>query len=147
MRTIKRILVPMDFEPDFRTALDHAVALARRSDADIVILHAFDVPVVLSPGAPLMPMVDVTADLETSGQQWLDGVVDEARRAYPRVTGRLCRGLPSHEILAVAADENADLIVMETHGRTGMAHAFLGSVAEKVVRTSPIPVMTVHAAP
>lgn len=147
MRTFKKILVPMDFEPASRAALDHAIALARRFDADIVVMHAFDVPVILSPGAPLVPMVDVTADLEKSGQQWLDGVVDEARRAYPRVTGRLRQGLPSHEILAVAAEESADLIVMETHGRKGMAHAFLGSVAEKVVRTSPVPVLTVHAAP
>jgi nucleotide-binding universal stress UspA family protein len=147
MRTFQKILVPMDFEPTSHAALEHALALARKFDAEVVIMHAFDVPVITYPGAPLAHMIDVTADVEKSSKQWLDGVVAEARGAYPRVTGRLRQGLASHEILAVAAEENADLIVMETHGRRGVAHAFLGSVAEKVVRTSPVPVMTVRIAP
>jgi nucleotide-binding universal stress UspA family protein len=75
----------------------------------------------------------------------LDRALEKTRATFPRAESVLVRGDPCEGILHVARERNADLIVMGTHGRRGLSRAFLGSVAERVVRTSPTPVLTVGA--
>jgi nucleotide-binding universal stress UspA family protein len=141
----RTLLVPTDFSEAADAALDSAVELAAALDAQVILLHAFEIPTVGFPDASLQ----VTAEL---GRRILDGAqagLDErkAARGAANVAIRTCveQGAPWRVVLHVAERERADLIVMGTHGRRGLPHALLGSVAEKVVRTSPVPVLIVHA--
>jgi len=87
------------------------------------------------------------ADIETQARQSLDKLVPNEMRQKVEVEPVIRQGVPFLEIVRVAAERKADLIVMGTHGRTGLAHALMGSVAEKVVRMAACPVLTVrHAA-
>jgi nucleotide-binding universal stress UspA family protein len=146
MNPFKHILVPVDFGDADGSAVELAVQLAKSSDAQMTLLHAFD-PVAFSGATASYPL---TIDLEpiladAEGQL---GVLCNATRAdWPRVDSLLVRGNVCDSIVAVAQENDCDLIVIGTHGRRGLAHAFLGSVAEKVVRLATVPVMTVHPHP
>ena len=83
-------------------------------------------------------------DLERQACLDLAEVLPEAEAAKVEVTRQVVVGSPSHEIIKVAAAEKVDLIVIATHGRTGFSHLFMGSVAERVVRTAPCPVLTIR---
>lgn len=83
-------------------------------------------------------------DLERQARLDLTEVLPEAEAAEVEVTRQVVVGSPSHEIVKVAAAEEVDLIVIATHGRAGLSHLVMGSVAERVVRTAPCPVMTIR---
>jgi nucleotide-binding universal stress UspA family protein len=133
-RTIKRILVPTDFSSGSLDALDYAEELARVLDATLLLLHVERVPVAGSKAGERA---------HAAAAEHLGKVVEELAHHGLRVEMRLREGAPDEEIADVAASEHVDLIVMGTRGRTGVAHALLGSIAERVVRTSPCPVLTV----
>ena len=90
-----------------------------------------------------MPLNDTGPQVEREARRELDAAVTEARAQMDRVRGVLRRGRPWEEIIAMAADIKTDLIVVGTHGRQGLPHAILGSVAERIVRLSEVPVLTV----
>jgi nucleotide-binding universal stress UspA family protein len=137
--SFKNILVPIDFQSGSDRALDHALAFAPRFEANVTLVHAYSLqPPAYAPGVA-WPSVDF-AD---AAQRALDASVRAAKERYPRVEGILVRGEPWEVILATAKDRAADLIVMGTHGRRGIPRLLIGSVAEKVVRLAPIPVLTV----
>lgn len=123
-----RILVPTDFSPLSALALDHAVALASlcRASIHLVHVHADSSP----PGA--------------GGEPRLAALVSRCGGDRLVVTSQVCAGPPAATIVQVAADRAVDLIVIGTHGRQGLAHLMLGSVAEQVVRTAPCPVLIVR---
>ncbi len=136
MPTFSRILCPVDFSANSLRALDQAAALARRHHALLDLMNVEFVP--LNNPADLEDYVAVStepgrAQLEQTAREHLAGV---PHKLAVRV------GLPSHEIEKAAEDLDVDLIVMATHGRTGVAHLFLGSVAEHVVREAKRPVLT-----
>lgn len=143
---ISTILVPVDFSPGSEAALDWAQAIARAFEARIVLLHVLDVSVsaiVGGPGGVLVP---------PPPEALLDQMREEARAEMAALAARVPgaatlvhEGTPRHEILAAAQEVGADLIVMGTHGRTGLAHLLFGSVAEHVVRHAPVPVFTVRS--
>jgi nucleotide-binding universal stress UspA family protein len=83
---------------------------------------------------------------EQGARRALDEALSALRDRVPRLEGILRMGVPWEEILKAIAETHADLVVMGTHGRRGISHALIGSVAEKVVRASPVPVLSVHAA-
>ncbi len=143
----RRILVPHDFSTHATRALKVALDLARRNQGRVTVLHVV---------APIPPMVAVPAgipvgwlpptDLVPTARKELERIV---ARAPGRVDGPPVRcvvetGDPAERIIARARD--ADLIVMPTMGRSGLAHLLIGSVAEKVVRHAPVPVLTLRAA-
>lgn len=142
---IRTILVPVDFSPNADAAMAWAIDLAQRYDASLVIAHV--VQAVAWPASP-DGMSFTPADLLASTRRELDASLARTREAIassgvPAETA-LLDGTPAAEIAALARRASIDLIVMGTHGRTGIKHALLGSVAEKVLRTAPCPVLTVR---
>jgi nucleotide-binding universal stress UspA family protein len=144
MSAIRKILVPTDFNQSSDAAIDLAVDLAQALRASIVLMHAVELPMYSYPGAPMIPIVDIQADLTKSAQIGLDTTMKTLKERCPDTISVLRAGPAALSILDVAKEQKVDLIVMGTHGRRGFAHALLGSVAEKIVRASPMPVLTTH---
>ena len=141
--TFKKILCPTDFSEGARHALAYAAQLAIHDQAELVIVHAWELP-VFSGGFPIAPEV-IQQSLDES-KKLLDEALREARAlGVPTVSGRELRGLPWRAIVEhIADDHGIDLVVMGTHGRTGLRRVLLGSVAERVVRMSPASVLAIH---
>lgn len=144
MGPFRHILVPTDFEEASQKALALAAEIARGSGAKITVMHTCEIPVypyvdtALSAVDLLSPVVDLA-------EKKLAEVMKPFRDICPDANSVLKIGVPADQILAMAADTGADLIVMGTHGRRGVSHALLGSVTEKIVRLSSVPVLTVRA--
>jgi universal stress protein A len=147
MKLFRKILVPHDFSPHANRALKVAAALAREHRGRLLVLHA------IAPFTPVtgFPALEETAwippaDLVGHEQRRLESLVARTvgGRGAPRATVRVIIGDPFQRIIAAAA--GMDLIVMATAGRTGLSHLLIGSVAEKVVRHSPVPVLTLRPA-
>ena len=135
-----RILVPTDGSPEVDAVLDHAASLAAVHDAE---LHAmYVVNTAGYAGLPSDTTIGLGPALNEQGETALDRAEEHAGEiSVERV---LVEGAPSNEIVEYAAEEGCDLIVMGTHGRGGIDRLLLGSVAERVVRTSAVPVLTVR---
>jgi nucleotide-binding universal stress UspA family protein len=131
---VNRILVPTDFSPCSLHALRYAEELARRFGAELILLH---VDFALT-------IYDLPDSSPPVGGQAVERAVNLMRTHGLRARGLCHHGIPADEIVRSAAAEHADVIVMGTHGRTGLKHAVLGSVAESVIRTATCPVMTVR---
>jgi universal stress protein A len=145
MRVLRRILHATDFSTASRPALAKAIALARHGRAVLSIAHALSPPVpvgegFVSPGT--YDVIDRSARQHASKQ--LMALVSRAKRVGGRATGLLLDGAPHEQIPRAARRAHADLIVIRTHGRSGLSKALLGSVAERVVRFAPCPVLTVR---
>lgn len=148
MNTIERILVPVDFSECSRAAVRAAVGLAARYGAEVELLHVHDAP--WTPEAVTVRTEDgreVAAEqyLEEESQRQLTELaasVPELARIAHRKSIRT--GMSHDIILNRARAAGADLIVMGTHGRTGLSHLLMGSVAEKVLRGAPCPVLVVR---
>ncbi|QDT65543.1 universal stress protein [Calycomorphotria hydatis] len=144
MPPIKRILLPTDFSPYSHVAAEHAFQLAGCFGAELHLLHVIQDPVMMYPDVALSvppPMIDVR-ELESSAQKSLDRI---SIPEHISCTARTVRHGPEFlEIVRYAKENEIDMIVMGTHGRSGLSHALMGSVAEKVVRKAPCPVLTVR---
>ena len=149
MTAITRILVPTDFSDTSKEAFTYAKTLANRFDASLHLAHAFEDPFTaaafseLYAPLPLEFRNRLVTETERRLAEWLPA--DERRRLCG--TAEIIYGPPARTITAYAGKLRADLIVMGTHGRGGMSHLLLGSVAERVVREAPCPVVTVREAP
>jgi nucleotide-binding universal stress UspA family protein len=134
---IKRILVPVDFSPPSVHALDYAINFAKSLRAEVVLVFVVE---------PLYYAGDLGLFLEEQNRMAHHELAQLERRVQ-RKRGRcrtlVLRGTPYKEIVAAAKKHKTDLIVMGTHGRTGLSHLVMGSVADKVVRTATCPVLTV----
>jgi nucleotide-binding universal stress UspA family protein len=144
MKLFERILVPTDFSSHAEEAVRYASELSRRFEAPLTIVHVYDVtPYVLPETVPLYDTFQV-GQLREEFEKQLVAVRQRAEQAgVKQVEARLLQGSPSVEIPRFAEEQQFGLIVMGTHGRTGLAHLLLGSVAEKVVRKAPCPVLTI----
>jgi len=140
---ISRILVPTDFSAGAEPAHRWAVGLAEAFGAELLLLHVLDTRLAAIAGLPpdMAPMPAVDQLLQSARAE-----AEQQMRAlgarFPGAKTLLKEGVPRATILEVAKEERADLIVMGTHGRTGLSHMFFGSVAEHIVRYSRIPVLT-----
>lgn len=143
MPAIHRIVCPVDFSDTSERAARYAVALARQLGAGVHFVHAWQMPVYAFPDGAVILGPDVVAQITGELQRSLDAQVARHRESDVAVEGHLAQGIADREIVRIAQELGAELIVMSTHGRTGLSHLLLGSVAERVVRTSPIPVLTV----
>jgi len=139
-----RILVPVDFSPSSDHALDFAVALAAALDATVFLLNVIAVPTFGIEEIGIALTSSVMADLVRTNQAAVDDLVEARKDRAKLAAGMLRTGDPRDTIVQVAHEIGADLIVMGTHGRRGLTRALLGSVAEAIVRTSPIPVVTLR---
>jgi nucleotide-binding universal stress UspA family protein len=140
----KKILVPCDFEDLSRKACDMGLEIARSSRVPLVVLHVFQIPAAIYTGVAPMPLLDYTELVEKSAQAALR---DEATRLQGKdveVVPLFKMGVTWAEIIETAKRLDVGLIVMGTHGRRALPRAIMGSVAEKVVRLSPVPVLTIH---
>jgi nucleotide-binding universal stress UspA family protein len=138
------LLVPTDFGDSSNLAFDRAVALAQKLSAEVVLLHVWDLPILVPEGASV------------ATPEWAERIVEATQKALGieaarhatsgvKITTMSRQGDTWRAILAVAAELNPEMIVMGTHGRRGLPRALLGSVAEKVVRTAACAVLTVRA--
>jgi nucleotide-binding universal stress UspA family protein len=143
MNRLEHILVAVDFGESSQEALETAVFLAKKFGAALTLTHTCEIPAYAYPGMAFVPM-DLLTPVEDAARQSLAGTLADVQKRVPVATGILRRGLAASETLAVIDEEKPDLVVMGTHGRKGMARALLGSVAEKVVRLSSVPVLTVR---
>jgi universal stress protein A len=145
----KTILVPHDFS----SPANHAIALARDEakahGSALVLLHVIDLPTNLGPDIAIVPEpsgapVNMKEFATRGAEGHLADIAARLEKDGIKPVGMYVRfGKPAEEIIAFADEQNVDLIVMGTHGRTGLAHLLLGSVTERVVRTSSRPVLTV----
>jgi nucleotide-binding universal stress UspA family protein len=144
---IHRILVPTDFSPSARAALEYAAFLASRFGASLDVLHVSEPPGYVGP--------DTLAFLPHAGERPRGPAPDEVKQAVEGILARLAdrpgqvevrveSGEPGDAILRAAREGGADLVVMGTHGRTGLSRLLLGSVAEAVLRRASCPVLTIR---
>ena len=148
MSRLRRILHPSDFSRASRAAFSRAVEMTKDNRAELIVVHVWS-PVVFMGGdgySYISPKVyeEMEASARAYGMKHLDALVAKARKAGARARGLLLEGVPYERITRAAKAQHVDLVVMGTHGRTGLARLFLGSVAERVVAMSPCPVMTVR---
>ena len=148
MNNYRTIVVPYDFSDHARAALDTAVDLARRLESDLHLFHVVQLPVYTYPdfqGAAAAPEPDLV-DVRNAAMASLREIAASIEGAPGKVEAHVLEGATIVEMIRQFAEElDADLIVMGTHGRTGLAHVFLGSVAERTLRSAPCPVLTVQA--
>lgn len=141
----KKILCPIDFDDNSLAALDAAAKMARESDATVEVLHV--VPIIVQPGGTPIYVDVYTAEEQASQAKLVE--LAKTHLAGVKFELRTTVAQPSAAILHAQQNVGADVIVMSTHGRRGLAHLFLGSVAERVVREARCPVLTIrghHAA-
>ncbi|MDB4937725.1 MAG: Universal stress protein family [Labilithrix sp.] len=147
MLAFKRILVPTDFSAAADRALDFAIDIATISRARITLFHASWLPPdAFADYGWHANGIDWHADeIATAARKTLDEALARARARYPNTDSGVSFGEPWRAILDFVEEHGIDFVVMGTHGRRGLSHLVLGSVAEKVVRLSPVPVLTVRA--
>ena len=143
MIALKKILMPTDFSEPSRVALRYAQEFADRFGASLNILHVIEDFYLPGPSADgYMPMPGYFEEMEVRVKAEFDKCLSSEKRQG--VVTTIKRGNPFIEIVRYAKDQDVDLIVMGTHGRGPVAHLLMGSVAEKVVRKAPCPVLTVR---
>jgi nucleotide-binding universal stress UspA family protein len=139
MLAIKHILVPTDFSAASERALTMALDLARAFDAKVSLLHVWSIPNTGYAEALSWP-IDA---MEAAAKRALDDALASTSKLYAKTEAVLREGNEWKEVLGVVDELGVDLVVMGTHGRRGLPRLVLGSVAEKVVRLCPVPVLTV----
>ncbi len=148
MIDMKRILVPIDFSLGSRVALRHALGIAKRFDSHVEVIHIWEPAPVVTPNQ----MMWMGGDADTFWKKLSDDLrtrleavlAEEAPDMRDKIELQIEAGYVAHSIVRHIEKGHYDLVVMGTHGRTGLSHLLLGSVAERVVRLSPAPVMTVR---
>ncbi len=147
----RRILVPLDGSTLAEAALPHAVAVARRFEASLTLLQVVTtLPVAAAidagatAGAETVMSVEALEASEQAAHEYLDQVTQRRELGDIPVQAKVVRGRPAREIARLARGEGVDLIVMSTHGRSGLGRLVFGSVADQVLRESGIPILLVR---
>ncbi|HEY2909674.1 MAG TPA: universal stress protein [Gemmataceae bacterium] len=146
MISIRRILAPTDFSDNSTRAVRYAAELAAKFEAELVLLHVVQDLALVLPDA-VMPTPVATPNLDdmiAAAKTGIANLVGSLNLGALNPKAEVRVGSPATEIVAAAADLKADLLCVSTHGRTGLAHFLLGSVAEKIVRHAPCPVLSVR---
>lgn len=142
---MRKILCPVDFSEPSREAVHYASDLAVQFGAELTLLSVYHVPGYAMPDGVLVAgpeaLTEIAADVDDQLERFR---VEAVARGASNVLTESAMGAPHVEIVRYARENDHDLIVIGTHGRTGLKHVLLGSTAEKVVRTAPCPVLTVR---
>ncbi|WP_437545339.1 universal stress protein [Sorangium sp. So ce367] len=144
---MKTLLLAHDFNATSEIALDTAIELARKLSAKLVVAHVYSVPVYSFPeGSSLIPSAEDAARIADAAQRSLDQVLERRRATTPgvEISGVLRAGVPDEEICRLADEIGAEMIVIGTHARGAVARALLGSVAQRVVRSAKVPVLSIR---
>lgn len=142
---LKRILLPTDFSRNSATAANYACELATRFEAELHLLHALEIHPSLTPDFGMgLVLPKYISESRAAAEKALANVLDPSWLRGRTVVQAVVEGSPKAEIIRYAREHDIDLVVLSTHGRTGLPHVILGSVAENVVRTAPCPVLTVR---
>ena len=146
MITLKNILVATDFSTASRPAFRRAVELASASSAALWIAHVAAPATPMSPEGYVLPRFydDMNLAIRTDAQKRLKALLARARKAGVRARSIVLNGVAHEALNRAARRHRADLMVLGTHGRTGVARLFVGSVASRVVATAPCPVLTIR---
>lgn len=146
MIQLKKILVPTDFSEFSAPALKYGAAIAARFDSQLHLLHVCPDPAMLMPeaaGLGAAGVIDQSDQWEIKAREQLQDLPEDGWENSRDVVRSVATGSAYYEIIAYARQQDIDLIVLGTHGRSGFSHLLMGSVAENVVRKSPCPVLTV----
>jgi nucleotide-binding universal stress UspA family protein len=139
----QRILCPIDFSDISNHVFKIAIDLAEQFKADLYVIHVYQYPASAFPEGIYFAPDDMGTKIQGLLLTRLEEFVNTSSTSKINITSNLCEGIPDVEIINSADEINADMIVMGSHGRTGLSHVLLGSVAERVIRTSNIPVLSV----
>jgi nucleotide-binding universal stress UspA family protein len=145
MSAFKHILVPTDFGKASQRALEVALELAVQNGAKLTLLHVYELPEKDDDIDFEHLPADRYRPFDQAVREPLDAALASARASLPTATALLRSGHPRERILEVTRESGVDLVVMGTHGHRGILHALIGSVAERIVQLSPVPVLTVRA--
>ena len=145
MISLQKILVATDFSSFSEQALEFALVLAEKFLAKLYVVHLWELPMTGSLLPPEPYPESVLTEEQKAGEEHLTKVTNELRASAFDAEPVFVFGKPYLAIVKAAADLDVDLIVLGSHGRSGISHLLLGSVAEKVVRLAPCPVFTVKA--
>ena len=146
MKPVRNILVASDFSPASRPAFRRAVDLAQANGAALWIAHVAALPIPMSPDGYVLPRMydDMAQAIRADAQKRLRVLLERARKAGVRGRALLLKGAAHEAIVRAARAHRADMIVLGTHGRAGVARFFVGSVAARVVAVAGCPVLTVR---
>lgn len=146
MLPIQKIIAPTDFSEPAQAGVDAAEELAREFSAEIILVYAVPrIPMVPAPhGAGAVNQIELEQEIRESAEKALGEIAEKLRAGIGRVRYRVLSGDAAHQIAEAAKQEQAELIVISTHGETGWRRFVSGSVAEKVVRLAECPVLAVH---
>jgi nucleotide-binding universal stress UspA family protein len=144
--SFRNILVPLDFGAPSRRALSVAIGLTKELGSSLTLMHTWEIPGYVHTGVEI-PATELFHPSRDAAAERLAAALAEVSKDVPEAKSLLRGGAPWREILAAVEETGADLVVMGTHGRRGLARALLGSVTEKVVRNATVPVLTVGAEP
>ena len=145
MRDFKTILFATDFSECSDYAFEYAFSLAKKCDARLLIVHIISEPVDLRGFyVPHISFDKLEEEIEAGARKMMEKFCRTRLKDFTNYETFIVPGIPYDEIIKKGVEKNADLLVMGTHGRAGLDHVLFGSTAEKVVRKSPLPVMTVR---
>jgi len=140
----KKILVPLDGSPLAEAALPHAEAIAKAEGAEIILLRVPMMPAIEFFAREPVLAVKIKEEEQAEAIRYINAKVDELKKGHIKATAVMQDGPVPDTILAVAEESQVDMIVMSTHGRTGIQRWLMGSVADRVVHHAHIPVMLIH---
>jgi nucleotide-binding universal stress UspA family protein len=148
MKSFRRILFATDLSEASRQAFEGAIELSKDNGAELLIAHAYRPSSLLPTDVYLVPAVyeELDTKLRENAQKKLATLAEEARRSGVQARWLVLFGAPDEAIAEAAIESAADLVIVGTHARVGVARFFLGSVASRVIATAPCPVLTVRAA-
>ncbi len=147
MKAIEKILVATDFSEYSEEACGYALTLAKKFDATLILLHIINEPVDLRGFyVPHITFEELEKEITEGASKMLDKFCSEHLGDFSKYEKMVVPGIPFEEIVKVAKEKAASMIVIGTHGRSGLDHLIFGSTAERVVRTSPCPVLTIRLA-
>jgi nucleotide-binding universal stress UspA family protein len=144
--TLRPIVFATDFSPASKAALEKAIELARKEGAELIVAHVYEPPASLSHSGVADDLIE--AELEETVrrdvEKKLEPIVEAVRAAGVKVRGEILAGHAPPQLADLAARSGAAMLVVGTHGRTGLKKLIVGSVASQVIATAPCPVLTVH---
>jgi len=146
MTDIKKILFPYDLSETGREIIPYLLSVAETYNSEVYLLHVVDDLGKWGKAYIPHPSMDTfQAEASKAADKAMDEICEEQLKGYPSLQRKVISGDPITEILKTIESEDIDLVIMGTHGRRGLEHMLMGSVAENVVKKSSVPVMTIHS--
>ena len=143
--SIKRIVVGTDFSETAERAVDAAVDLAAQVGAAITLVHAYELPMYSFPDGVVVSSPDVAKRITSDALERLEAAVERRKARGVSIQSVLRMGAAWDELNGVAEEQNAEVIVVGTHGRRGFSRVLMGSVAERMMRTAVCPLLVIHS--